>query len=537
MPNEPESLLQAIHAAAVGGDLDRAITLADEAGARGIEHPLVLNLLALRHDREGRPADALPLLQRAVALAPDDAGSVNALGLNLLAQERAEEALGCFDRVCTLAPGASFAHANRAAALRALGDLAGADRSYAQALGLDPRHPLALSGRATIAGMRGDAEKARTLALAALAVTPAQPEAVLGLAAAELALGDGASALRRAEDLLKEARLGPLDRADAHGLAGDALDRLGDYRRAFEAYGRRNELLRAWYRPRFGTGPSALAYLQRLRATLAGMADVRWARPDESDGDPQPTFLVGFPRSGTTLLEVVLDGHPGIATLDEQEFLLDGVRRYLRDPEDLRPLAEASDDELEPLRQNYWAAVRARGIDPATSRVVDKYPLNLLKLPLIARLFPRARILLARRDPRDVVFGCFRRRFRMSAPMYELLTLDGAARFYAEVMAFTDDLLPRLGLATQVVRHEAVVADLPGEVGRVCAFLGVAWTEEMADFGPRSRRRPSATPSTAQLAGGLDRSGLGHWRRYAPELSAVEPWLAPAIARYGYPAD
>src|SRR5262249_9794996 len=141
-------------------------------------------------------------------------------------------------------------------------------------------------------------------------------------------------------------------------------------------------------------------------------------------------FLIGFPRTGTTLLEVALDGHPRIASLDEHELLTESVLRFLGETPDLDGLGAASEAELEVSRAAYWARVRSGGVDVAGRVFLDKYPMNTLKLPLIARLFPDARILFARRDPRDVVLSCFRRRFKMNAAMYELLTLPGAAALY-----------------------------------------------------------------------------------------------------------
>ncbi len=524
--------LRAISEALDARDFARAIALSDDALAAGVEHPLILNLLALKHDQAGRHAQALRLLQRAVELAPDDVGSLNALGLCFLALERDSEALSAFLKVVAQLPEAAFAHANLASVQRRLGELDKADAAYAMALKLDPVHPLALAGRGSIASMRGDHGSARDFALRALQVAPTLAEAHGCVAAADISQGRTDQALDRASTLLKDPQLPALDRVDALGIQGDAWDRQGDYRQAFAAYAKRNQLLQDHYRSGFEEGPRAMAYVQALTATIERLPHNGVALGVEHHG-PQPVFLVGFPRSGTTLLEVVLDGHPKVATLDEQEFLLPGVHLYLSDPADLGALWRASDSDLEPLRTAYWAAVRGRGIDPAERLVVDKYPLNLLKLPLIARLFPGARVVYAQRDPRDVVLSVFRRRFRMSAPMYELLTLDGAARFYAAVEHLMQQLLPRLGLAVHTVRHESVVADLPGEVGRLCDFLGIEWTDSMADFAGRSRTRRSATPSTAQLGVGLDSRGIGHWRYYSFALEAVVPHLQSALSRYG----
>jgi hypothetical protein len=246
-------------------------------------------------------------------------------------------------------------------------------------------------------------------------------------------------------------------------------------------------------------------------------------------------FLMGFPRSGTTLLEVVLDGHPDVVSLEEHELLAEGVLAYMREPLDLEPLAAASDADLAVLRQAYWDGV-ARGGAAVKGRVfIDKHPLNTLKLPLIARLFPDAKILFAIRDPRDVVLSCYRRRFKMNPAMYQMLTLDGAARFYATAMQFAAAAQPLLGLAWREVRYERVMADFTGEMRSLCDFLGIGWTDEMGSFAARVKQREHSTPSTAQLARGLDRSGLGHWRHYAGPLETVSGVLAPWIARYGAP--
>ena len=143
----------------------------------------------------------------------------------------------------------------------------------------------------------------------------------------------------------------------------------------------------------------------------------------------------------------------------------------MREPSNLEPLLRADERQLNASRTAYWDAVRRAGVDPAGKVFVDKHPLNTLKLPLIARLFPRAKILFAIRDPRDVVLSCFRRRFNMNSAMYELLTLSGGAAFYDAVMEFADQARPLLGLGWHVVRYESLVSDFEQEMRAVCELL------------------------------------------------------------------
>jgi hypothetical protein len=243
---------------------------------------------------------------------------------------------------------------------------------------------------------------------------------------------------------------------------------------------------------------------------------------------------LGFPRSGTTLLEVVLDGHPGVASLDEHELLVDAVHRFMGEPPDLHALARADDAELIGLREAYWNRVREADVDVTGKVFVDKYPLNTLKLPLIAKLFPQARILFACRDPRDVVLGCFRRRFRMNAATYELLTLPGAAALYDVTMRFGELMRPVFGGNWREVRYENLVADFAGETRAICEFLGLEWVAGMDDFAQRARERERSTPSTAQLARGLDRTRPVHWQNYRAALEPILPTVEKWVRRFGY---
>jgi hypothetical protein len=164
---------------------------------------------------------------------------------------------------------------------------------------------------------------------------------------------------------------------------------------------------------------------------------------------------------------------------------------------------------------------------------VDKHPFNTFKLPLIARLFPDARVLFARRDPRDTVLSCFRHRFQMTDPVWQMLSLEGVAELYAATMAMAEASEEAFGLFTHDVRLEALIADFDGETKAVCDFIGVPWDERMRDFAAGVAARGVFTPSGPQLTRGLNAQGVGKWRDYAGELEPVMPLLAPWVARFG----
>ncbi|HEY0650063.1 tetratricopeptide repeat-containing sulfotransferase family protein [Phenylobacterium sp.] len=539
-PNADRQTLMAIQAAAQARDFVTAATLAETAFNDGLEHPMVLNLTALRCEQAGRFDDALKVLERAIAIAPQDLGARNAAGLVLTRLERYRDALAMFDSVVAIMPEFAGAHCARGASLEAMGKLKDAEAAYRHALSLEPENLGAMQGVANLLSRRGAHAEARPLAEAVLEAEPNFPDAVMVLAAADAAEGHGERAQRRLEMLAGDERLTPHQRALAQGQLGDVLDAQDMTEEAFQAYAACNMGLWRAYAPAHGQGASALDFARAMLAELDNIPATAWAAepgPAPADGPKTHVFLLGFPRSGTTLLEQVLASHPDVEALEERETLAAAQRAFQMDPADVGRLAHATDAELQPLRDAYWAKVRAEGADPAGKVFVDKHPLHTFRLPLILKLFPGAKILFARRDPRDVVLSCYRRRFAMSGSAYQLLTLPGAAGYYDAAMSLAERLQPAMAKATLVVRHESLVEDFDKAVGEVCSFLGLTWSDSMRNFADKARDRAVATPSGAQLSRGLSAEGVGAWRRYADQLAPVQPTLAPWVVKFGYEAE
>ena len=533
--------LRAVHEAATRGDHAQAGQLAEAALAGGLEHPLLLNVAALKLELQARVPEAERLLRRAVAIAPNDLSSRNGLGLCLLRLERPAEALEQFDALIKLNPSLPYAHASHGNALLALGAISEAEESFRRTLAIEPNHAIALAGLAHIASGRGAYPEARTWAEKALALLPGYPDAVMSLASAELGERRRPQAEARIRALLNDPRLAPLERAYANGLLGDILDAENRPPEAFAAYTACNQELQRLYAARFGADNDALGYVRSMTRYYERTRPESWnaraaLRPDPS-GVRGHVFLLGFPRSGTTLLEVILEGHPVVVSLEEKESLIDSVHEFMRRPEDLDRLYRAPAAALEPLRDAYWRRVAQAGAQVAGKTFVDKHPLNTLKLPLIARLFPDAKILFACRDPRDIVLSCFRHRFQMSAPIYQLLSIDRAAGYYDAVMQLLLRLTGVLSLEPCLVRHEDLVTEFAREMKRICAFLDLEWAPAMGDFALRTKGRAVMTPSTAQLVRGLSTEGLGQWRRYRAQLAFVLPMLEPWVKRFYYDPD
>ena len=244
---------------------------------------------------------------------------------------------------------------------------------------------------------------------------------------------------------------------------------------------------------------------------------------------------MGFPRSGTTLLEQALAGHPRVRALEERPTLAEPIDAFLTTgATGLERLARLRAEEAAAWRRRYWAGVRAEGIETEGAVFVDKAPGETANLVLMGRLFPRAKFLFALRDPRDVALSCFRRSFQMNAMTYEFTSLEGAARCYGAVMASAFAARERLPLDLIEVRHEALVEDFEGSLRRICAHIGLDWRPAMADVAATARARQIRTPSAAQVRAGVNAEGVGGWRAYADQMTPALPWLQPWVERLGY---
>src|SRR6185312_7842828 len=222
---------------------------------------------------------------------------------------------------------------------------------------------------------------------------------------------------------------------------------------------------------------------RRLDREFEAIAKDAWQTPSP----PAPSkgaadglvFLGGFPRAGTTLLGQVLAAHSRVATIVERPLLGMALREFIQTPGGLARLATLPQTDIERHRQQFWRNVQILGVPVQGKVLVDQTPLNTLHLAVIAKLFPEAKIVFALRDPRDVVLSCFRRLFVINDYVYEFLTLDGAAHFYAETMDLASAFRDRLPVSLIDLRNEELVADFEGRTRVLCDFLGLPFEDSM----------------------------------------------------------
>ncbi|MFM9935131.1 MAG: tetratricopeptide repeat-containing sulfotransferase family protein, partial [Novosphingobium sp.] len=482
----------------------------------------------------GETAEAASLFERAIALNPREVDAMVGLaGMHRMVGRLRDAALRC-DEAIALAPRYVEAWLERGYVMATGGAMAESRRCHEMVIAIRPGHAAANAGLARIAARDGEAQAARSYAQAALATEPANPAALAALASIELEAGDGAAARALVEPALAHMAAPSPERMELLHIYGDSLSALGLVDAAFAAYAQAKQDFAALHASIFAEREPHRQFIENILAGVTAMDVSAWRQDPLTEGRASHVFVLGYPRSGNTLLENVLASLPGITAIEERPTLREADEAFLVGQSGLARFTALDDAALEPYRSAYWQRVGAAlGRDPSGNTLVDMDPLKSIRLPLIARLFPRARILLVRRDPRDVVWSCFRTSFALTNAAMDFTTLEGAARHYDALMRLTEAAIAKLPLAVHEVHYHRMVQDFDATTKAICAFAGLPWSENLRRFDRTARARGVSTASARQVRRGLF-DGTRQWEPYADYLAPVMPILTPWIEKLGY---
>ncbi len=533
-------LVRQVQQAFRDGEHARGCAVAHSAIEHGIRHASLYYFRGLCRGRREEYQEALADFESALALVPDDPVLLDATGHCLTMLGRFREAVQTFQTAIAIRPDFARAHYRKGVALGLLNEIDDMRAAHYHVVELEQGNADALASLAFIAARKGETGEARDHGERAIGISPRHGIARVALAMADIHEAQYAAAAAKLSSVLAVSGDLPDGRLNmALGFAADAFDRRGRYREAFHLYAEVNARRRQIHEARFADGRAIDEAAKLIEAVKHCDFRIAGKQPaGNSIGAAGHIFLLGFVRSGTTLLETVLASNPSVTASDERDFLADAARELLHGDEHLHRLVTLDDDGISRWRNDYWDRVRGSELPLAGKVFVDKVPLNSLRLPLIARLFPDAGIVLAIRDPRDVVLSTFRHRFNMYPASFEFLRLDDCARFYASVMQLVELVRERAPfLRICEVRYEDLVADFDRTAAAVCAFMDIEWNETMRRFQTASPVVDRRSQSAAQVRRGLYQGATEQWRNYVAELEPVLSILSPWISRFDYPQN
>ncbi len=475
-------------------------------------HPGVLHGLGLICLRTHRLGEAADFLQQASAAAPQDGAIHTDLGKTWLMLGRYDEARRCFQDILARQPASVPALMGLGDVLGILGQPTEALEAFEKLLAVDPNHAAGHFGIGTVMTQLGAFAPARRAFETAVALSPRRPAYHRALAEAGR-FGEDDPRLAALEDLSRDADSFPDDqKVELHFALAKAYDDLKRRDAAFEQWQKGNAIKR-----RLISYDEAVVELSFHAVATAFTPAVMQAHRMSGHPSELPIFIVGMPRSGTSLVEQMLASHPAVFGAGELLYVNDliagnhGGKHY---PSGIAALPGTAFHRFGQLYSE-----RLGALAPEAKRVVDKLPANFRHLGLIRLALPNARILHVRRDPVDTCFSCYSKLFLNGLNFaYDLGELGRYYKRYEALMAHWHAVLP--GGAILDVQYETLAENFEAEARRIVAFCGLEWNKRCLRFYQTDRA--VRTHSQSQVRQPLFQSSIGRWRPY-------EKWLQPLL--------
>jgi len=321
---------------------------------------------------------------------------------------------------------------------------------------------------------------------------------------------------------------------------GGILDRQGRFDEAMSAWLTAKEMLKPGATQFIAAQESVHRQLQEAAHNITESMLRRWH--DLRSSLPRQrrlALLCGHPRSGTTLLEQVLDSHPEVISAEETPIFYETYVTLKREFPEATPISKvlesATRERLLQARENYFRCMNLFHDQRVGERLlIDKNPSLTTLIPAVIRIFPETKFLVALRDPRDVCLSFFMQPLPLNLTSAAYLTLEGTVSEYAALMGIWTSIGPRMQNPSLEVRYEELVEDLESVSKRVLEFLGLAWDERVLHFDEHARQKLVRSPTYSDVTKPVFKGAIGRWRNYQKYL---EPWmdkLRPFIERFGY---
>jgi tetratricopeptide (TPR) repeat protein len=332
----------------------------------------------------------------------------------------------------------------------------------------------------------------------------------------------------------------PAIRAQSWYELAQICDDQGQYDEAFGALLAAKQLIKPHAGPQMAENRMQLEKSRELIGQLDASWYEKWKAAAEQDSPYRFAVLTGHPRSGTTLVEQVIDSHDEAISADEFDVVthwiyLPIMTRFPITDSILSILDRVPPAVRQQARATYWQRTEAIFNEPIGSRLlIDKNPAMTMLLPVMNWAFPEARMLIALRDPRDVLLSCFMQRLQPNAISVNWLTLADAADFYALMMNAWLAVRKHSPGGWIEFRYEDVVADLPSQARRILEFLGLPWDDKVLKFYEHAREKLVRSPTYQDVTRPVYHASVGRWQHYAKHFEPVMEKLKPFIADFGY---
>jgi len=403
--------------------------------------------------------------------------------------------------------------------------------NYRAILTLQPDNEQVTANLAGLLERENRLDEAETLASQALRLNPANETAVMTRAALDRRSGKYPQAVQSLQSLIPAIE-NPINRSIAWNQLAQCLESQENWDDAFDAFSESNRILKNHHTGGDPRGPHSLQTLARIKEWLSENPVAAWQDPADEDVGGI-AFLVGFPRSGTTLLDRMLGAHPNIEVLEEKS-LFSSLHQDWSQPGILEALTDINAAQITDARETYRQELAKHRRQPHRDFVIDKLPLNLAYLFLINRLFPNAPVIFLQRHPMDVCVSCYFQAFELEASMAYFLDIPQTAQYYDAVMQVATLSMEQVSNPLHQLRYEDLVTQPEKQLTALLNFLGIEQHDAMQDYRQSGELKTSNTPSYQQVSEPLHSRSIGKWQHYSTQLESGFSVLKSWVEHFGY---
>ena len=477
---------------------------------------------------------AINAFKKAIELKPDYFDALNNLGATYNLYKDYSNALKSISKALKIRPNIADAYNNLGTAELNLENESEAIKSYNKAIKIDPKFALAYSN------LCGLYERSNQLKKLKETINKAENEGLSGNEEIKFRRGQLNSRNKDYKnstlylEKVDDTKISNKMKIDKYELLGKDYDKIKHYKKAFNCFKKSNTLVSLSVESQLYNPKNYQNQISQLIISYSKVNNLEWENKIENK-IISPVFLIGFPRSGTTLLDNILSSHPNICTLEEKPMIA-MVKKSLNKLASYENLKKLNLHDLQNLQEIY--------LDELTKYLpnkllhgkvfIDKLPLSIIDVSLILRIFPKAKFILAIRHPLDCILSCFMQTFNLNDAMANFLNLKNTAELYNKSMKLFDIYESIFKLNFHLIKYENLIFSLKDETTKLLNFLDLNWEEEVDNYRSNALDKKINTPSYNQVTEKIYTRASGRWKNYKNEMHDIMPLMQFWIEKWGY---
>ena len=493
------------------------------------------NNLGLTYKKMNRYEEALEKLNKAILLNSKYYEAIYNKGNLLAEQGQNDQAIKCYKNSIQINPNYYDAYNNLGTAeMKSDNDLAAA-RSFNKAIEIQPKFIDAYSNLCHLYEQTNNLDKFAKILEKTKIVKIDQDDEIRFRFAQFYARKNKYNKTIELLKNINNSNISKTIKIQKYTLLAKTFDKLKEYREGFKNFKKVNHLVKNENVETKNYNPENYQYeIKQLIDSFSKSGKIHWSTNKDNKNHLTPVFLIGFPRSGTTLLDNILGSHPDIVTVEEKPMIAN-MKLKLKNIATYENLSTLENFEVNELRNVYFNELNRHVSCNFKEKVfIDKLPLNIVDIGLIKRVFPKAKFILSIRHPCDCVLSCFMQTFKINDAMANFLNLKDSANLYHQTMKLFEIYDEKLSLNYHIIKYEDLIIDLKKTTSSLLKSINLDWNDNLKNYQKTALSKRIKTPSYNQVTEKLYTRAKGRWENYKSEMKDVLPVLEYWIEKWRY---